>query len=97
MTDKTTQGNGYQGDITLTWSGDYPAGIENAVVDDIRRSLWGLGAPEDLWFHSVFLTQDMNGPSVFVWGEAGSPSFHCEYCVETKWSSDDPGGTEDEE
>lgn len=40
---------------------------------------------EDLIFHHVFLTQDSEGPSVFVWGKEGSDSYQCEYSEKTTW------------
>ncbi len=75
----------YQGDITLVWDGEYPAGIEDVVVSDIRVSLPSLGCPEDLMIHTVFLSEDMRGPSVLVAGMDGSPYFHCVYFPSTEW------------
>ena len=33
----------------------------------------------DLIIHHVFLTDDMGGSHVFVWGKDGSDAYQCEY------------------
>ena len=38
-------------------------------------------------FHHVFLTRDLDGPCVFVWGEKSSDAFHCEYVEKTEWKT----------
>jgi hypothetical protein len=43
--------------------------------------------PSELIFHHVFLTKDLDGPCVFVWGEKGSDAFHCEYVEKTEWKT----------
>lgn len=59
---------------TIIWHGDKPEGVEAAVLKDLEEA--GLD-PDRLIFHTVWLTSDMEGPSVLVWGEEGK--FHAEY------------------
>ena len=40
----------------------------------------------DLIIHHVFLTDDMGGPHVFVWGKDGSNAYQCEYHPFTVWA-----------
>ena len=78
--------DGYEGPINLVWESECPsADTEETVRDDIARSLWGLSEPSKLAFHHVFLTDDHEGPSVFVYGENGSGAFHCRYLEHTEW------------
>lgn len=58
----------------IVWDGDISptAEIIAMVRDDIRRELMDLSKPEDLVFHTVFLTDDLHGPIVTLFGgEAG--------------------------
>lgn len=77
----------YEGAIELAWDGDAPsAEVQAKVVTDIRTRLGGLYKPSDLIFHTVWLTDDDEGPSVFVYGKEGSDKFHCDYLPVTEWS-----------
>jgi hypothetical protein len=81
-------GDHYQGAVTLVWEESdepRPDGVDAAVIEDIRQSLWGLSAPGDLITHHVKLSDDWDGPSVLVWGEEDSDAFHCVYQSTTKW------------
>lgn len=70
----------------IAWGNEPPAEgrIEEQVRDDIRRSLSGLPAPEELIYHVVQLTSDINGPSVFLCG-GGPGEFYAIYEQETTW------------
>jgi len=73
-------------DFKIVWHGEVPDGVEAAVRADLPESLWGLGKPSDLGFHTVFLDDDdMDGPSVSVWGQKRDRRFHAEYSHETEW------------
>ncbi len=67
----------------LVWHGDEPnflLEIEKTVWEDIESSLWGLDNPSDLIFHTVFLSSDMDGEHVIVWGEPEDiDNFHCQW------------------
>jgi len=69
--------------INLVWHGDKPidiANTEKTVISDILSSLWGLKNPSDLIFHTVFLSADMDGEHVIVWGEPDDDlHFHCQW------------------
>lgn len=64
---------------------DIAKSLERIVQDDLRRNMEE--DPSGLIFHHVFLTRDMDGPCVFVWGEKGSNAFHCEYHEKTEWKT----------
>ena len=61
-------------------------GLEETVLEDLRQTM-DVDHPSDLMFHHVFLTRDLDGPCVFVWGEKGSDAFHCEYIEKTEWKT----------
>jgi len=65
---------------TLEWINARPEGTDDAVIEDISKSLADLKSPEQLHYHTVFLGDDMDStPGVIVTGEAGNPNFVCEY------------------
>lgn len=70
----------------IVWHGEVPEGVEEKVRAEMLESLDGLGKPSDLGFHIVFLTDDMEGPSVTVWGQKRDPRFHAEYEEVSEWS-----------
>jgi uncharacterized protein YndB with AHSA1/START domain len=58
------------------------------VLEDILQNVDRIDKPIDLITHTVFLSDDTNGPSVLVWGEDGDDEhFHCEYHEVTQWIS----------
>jgi hypothetical protein len=63
--------------IELIWHGEKPDNAEDAVIADMREADLLDIKPEDLIFHTVWLTDDMEGPHVLVWGENGA--FHAKY------------------
>lgn len=71
----------------IVWHGAYHDGMNEVVRDDILKSLTRLKKPSDLITHTIFLSDDMDGPSVSVWGEEGDDRFHAEYIDQTKWES----------
>jgi hypothetical protein len=77
---------------TLAWHGPRPPGdpdrIDLLVLKDILRNVGCVDKPSDLITHAVFLSDDMDGPSVQVWGKSGDDEhFHCEYHEVTQWVS----------
>lgn len=78
--------------IKLKWHGELPdtdlVKLNVAVGRDIVRSLESLDNPCDLMFHTVFLSSDMEGPHVIVWGEPNdNKHFHCQYYHQSNWVS----------
>lgn len=76
--------------ITLKWHGDLPDRdidqLELVVLKDLKQNLTSLGNPSDLICHVVTLTNDYDGPTVYVWGEPGDNNhFHCEYTDKAEW------------
>lgn len=71
----------------LRWPEGYIPKLDTiaAVEADITECLYDLGKPENLCFHHVFLSNDKNGPHIFVYGKEGSEFLHCEYHESTEW------------
>jgi len=71
----------------LTWHDTDPE-IARQLSRRVKMKLIAdrLTEPESLLFHTLLLTDDWCGPSVFVWGQRGSDAFHCEYCEITAWT-----------
>ena len=76
-------------DILLEWH-DTPEEIikivSDVVMDDLRVLCDNLSKPENLAFHHIFLGNEHTDPLVFVWGERGSPAFHCRYVKDPEWT-----------
>lgn len=71
----------------LHWEGVTPsAEIIAKVRADLRTSLPDLRRAEDLIFHAVFLSDDMDGPIVMLSGRAEG-GFHAEYFPDPEWMS----------
>ena len=80
--------------IQLKWHKEIPdhiLEIEHIVQQDLIKIDNDLESkPSKLIFHHVFLTEDVEGPCVFVWGEKEDDEFyHCEYLSDPQWSSFD--------
>lgn len=75
--------------IKLEWHDTSAEMIEqhtDAVISDLTKYVHGdLARVSDLIFHHVFLTNDMGGPCVFVWGRDDSDAYQCEYAPHTLW------------
>jgi hypothetical protein len=66
----------------------------NAELCDLYDDLEG--RPERLIFHTVILSKDFDGPTVFCWGDPDEPGvFQCEYSHKTQWVTldDKPANT----
>lgn len=82
-------------DFKMCWHGEEPSDeIKEAARKDLAESFYHdgdcdiPGGPGGLCLHHVFLTEDMYGPCVFVWGKEEQPdTFHCEYLTHVEWSS----------
>lgn len=74
-------------EIKIVWHGEVPdqTSVEAAVRSDVFDELCDLDKPEDLVFHTVFLSDDIDGPCVIVWGKDGSPDLHAEYHEASEW------------
>lgn len=74
--------------INFVWHGYTPANlefIEQEVVTDILTCLWDLLNPTDLIFHTVYLSEDLDGEHVVVWGKPNDyKQFHCQWHESTK-------------
>jgi hypothetical protein len=77
--------------VTIVWHDEMPAidNIEHIVLEDCKKSLWGLGRVSDLVFHLVFLSKNHDSNVVNVWGEEDNEDLHCEYVAEVDWSGED--------
>lgn len=77
--------------IKLKWHGEIPDNIleiEPIVMQDLSSIDKDLDGCSTLIFHHVFLTDDYDGPLVFVWGEKDDDEFyHCKYDPNPNWSS----------
>jgi len=70
--------------------GEPPAGLRTAIEAKMRKNftdeLCDLGSVQDLLFHLVFLSEDMDeGPTVIVYHKEGSEAFHCQYIATPEW------------
>ena len=76
-------------DIRLHWHSEYTPDLEDAVVQDIQLHLEDLDAPEELFFHTVFLGDDIqNDPNVLIWGDEDEPGvFQCRYNAQPQWET----------
>lgn len=65
-------------DFQLYWpEGGATPELEALVVEDLRRECAELKKAESLIVHTVFLSRDLHGPNIEVWGVEGDPRFHC--------------------
>lgn len=68
----------------IKWMNEPPEGVEAKVREDVTVSLWDLDKPSDLWFHTVILTNDLDGPCVTMSGSQDG-SFTSTYHEVTEW------------
>lgn len=73
----------------VEWETDQPE-----LTEDQRKKIAGelaylteqVDEPGDLIFHHIWLTEDMDGPTVMVYGKPEQPAtFFMSYYKETKW------------
>lgn len=76
--------NDWRNDFEVVWHDTPPLGVDEIVRRDILKELTGLKVPSNLVTHTVFLSDDMDGPCVSVWGE-GDDRFHAEYLEKAEW------------
>ena len=75
-------------DYALIWEGEI---IPNAkqiakVRSEIDYICEQIETASDLYFHQVFLADDLDGPSIFVYSKEGDDNtFYAECHLETKW------------
>lgn len=76
----------------IQFRGQRPANYER-VYAQVYKELTALyqdldGRPEKLIFHTVFISKDLDGPSVLCWGDTSMPGiFQCEYSPKTEWTT----------
>lgn len=79
------------------WRGIRPVDngeMEEIVRADMRQAGVNMRKPKRLIFSTVLLTDDLYGPSVVVWSEKRSKSFHAQYQPKTEWvTMAEPGGS----
>lgn len=66
--------------------------MEAIVRADMRAAGVNMKKPKKLVFSTVLLTDNMDGPSVTVWGQKRYRSFIAEYTPKTEWVSIDTKG-----
>lgn len=72
----------------IIWEGEIlPNGDQQMLVrDELDWLCTQIDKPSDLMMHTVFLTEDMDGPSIFIIGREGDDeNFYASCCVETEW------------
>lgn len=76
--------------IQIKWEGDpCPDEFFQQVISEIESL--NLEHPSQLYFHHVFLDENMEGRSVFVTGSNDDDFYHCEFLDKTEWVSVDSG------
>ena len=78
--------------IKLKWHDEIPENvleIEHLVRQDMIKLHEDLEKkPSNLVFHTVYATDDLDGPIVHVWGEEGDDEYyHCKYDPDPIWES----------
>jgi hypothetical protein len=72
----------------IVWEGEIiPTSEQVAKVrSELDYLCESLETAEDLMFHTVFMSKDLDGPSIFVYGKEGETStFFAECHLETEW------------
>lgn len=84
-------------EIKLKWiSEDLPDDVSAAEQQILKEIAdMDMDDPMDLLFHTVFLTRDMDGPSVFVHPSDDRTHMVCSYSRETEWVAIDLGEDDD--
>lgn len=74
--------------MILKWIGDHPGDEIEAFVRSDLEHLWTRTTPSNLITHTVFLSENFEGPSVSVWGEEGvDDAVWCEFFETTEFVS----------
>ena len=78
--------------IKLKWHEEIPDNIlelEHLVLQDLVSLHDDLEKnPSNLIFHTVLVTENLDGPIVHVWGEADDDvHYHCKYVPDPFWES----------
>ena len=73
----------YDEEINLVWHGVQPVNlpeVQDLVKQDMISCLSGLQKPSDLIFHTVFLSNNLDGEHVIIWGVSDDNMyFHCQW------------------
>ena len=71
----------------IVWGGETPsAEIIAQVRADIKAELVDLAMPYDLIFHTVFLADDPEGPTVMLSGDRETGGFYATYSETSEWT-----------
>ncbi len=74
----------------VEWETEQPELTEDnlkAIARDLALLTEDLDKPGDLIFHHIWLTEDMDGPVVMVYGKDESPdTFYMSYYPTTEWT-----------
>jgi hypothetical protein len=78
--------------IKLKWHEEIPDNVlelEQLVIQDLVRLHEDLEKkPSSLFFHTVFVTEDPDGPIVQLWGEDDDDVYyHCKYNPDPLWET----------
>lgn len=78
--------------IKLKWHEEIPDNVlelEHIVLQDLVKLHDDMEKkPSSLIFHTVYATDDLDGPIVHVWGEDDDDEFyHCKYDPDPVWES----------
>ena len=68
----------------IFWKGKPRPWLDQLIIRDLKETLSKF-EPEFLIFHTVFLTDDRKGPSVFVRYSEENKRLEAEYCETTTW------------
>ena len=70
--------------IQLKWHGEVPSTVnvydlEKTILEDMVIYLSSIDKPSKLIYHTIFLGDGVEDPSVLVWGEENDDEYyHCE-------------------
>lgn len=73
----------------IVWEGEIIPTAEQVakVRNELDYLCESLETTGDLWFHHVFMSKDIDGPSIFVYGKEGiENTFFAECHIETEWT-----------
>jgi hypothetical protein len=71
-----------------TWIDDQepPADVLDKIVfPDLARVLESIATAEQLMFHTIFLTDDLEGPIVMAYGKEGDSTIYLHYLTSPAW------------
>jgi hypothetical protein len=75
------------GEVSMEWVGLTPDNLD-AVEQQIQKEIAEMQLINvmDLMFHTVFLSDSLEGPTVFVYPSHDGETLLCEYSPVTEWT-----------